>query len=140
MASSDQKEGPRGDESPFSDYVGQLPSPELLAAYEKISPGFSEQLLRMVEAEAQHRRELEDTVLEASARETRRGQLFSLSIALCSLIAGVTLTAQGAEVAGGIIGSAGIIGVVAIFVLSRVLDRRTAMSKDGADDSQKGAK
>lgn len=100
-------------------HQGPLPSPAMLSEYEKISPGFAERIIKMAELEQIYRKEMELQAIEEYRRATKRSQLFAISVSLISIIGSVTLAFSGAEIAGGIIGSATMLGIVASFVLGR---------------------
>lgn len=72
--------------------TGPLPSPEILAQYDKVVPGAALRIIEMAEAQAKHRRELERTQMEANVSIARqglqldsRGQLFGFIIAITGL-------------------------------------------------------
>ena len=90
-----------------------------MAEYERVSPGFAERILSMAEREAEHRRALEVRQLDYGGRELLRGQLFGLLIGLAAIGGGVYSSVAGQPWAGGFIGTAGVVGLVSVFVLGR---------------------
>ncbi|SRR6266446_2754465 len=77
-------------------FEGPLPPPALLAKYDEIHPGLANRLVCMAESEAQHRHEMEKTVLNADIAENKRersearcGQLCGLVITLAGLAVGL---------------------------------------------------
>jgi uncharacterized membrane protein len=46
-------------------YKGQLPPPEMLKKFEEIQPGFTDRLLKMVEAESAFKREQDKNMLDS---------------------------------------------------------------------------
>ena len=103
-----------------------LPPPEVLEKYEEISPGFLAWHMKIISDEAEHVREAEKaaydfdmTRLSHEATIIRRGQLFGLLIGLFALAAGSYVAISGAELGGSLIGSGGVIGLVAVFVFGR---------------------
>ena len=102
-------------------------TPEKLAEYDKIQKGFADRVIKMIEEESAHRREIEKLHLEdmrtdrAAQRElAKRGQTFGLLIGLATIIAGPITAGTGHELAGGFIGGGGVIGLVAVFVVERL--------------------
>jgi uncharacterized membrane protein len=109
-----------------SEFSGPVPPPNLLAGYENVCPGLANRIFKMAEVEADHRRKLETSVVDANIQhncrnssESRRGQIFALIITLAGLVAGCYTALQGHDVAGGILGVGGMGGIVTTFVLGR---------------------
>ena len=68
-------------------FVGPLPPPDVLQAYENFKPGLAERIVSLSESEAIHRRELEkqnqehqNMVVAEFMKERKRGQSFGLTI------------------------------------------------------------
>lgn len=117
-----------------SEFVGPLPPPDVLERYNKIQNGFADRIIRMAEEEGAHRRSLEEVKLKAdiAAREgaiaidrmtiggtlhiQRRGQMFAFAIGVTAIIGGVYCAVNGTELAGGLIGGGGVIGLVWVFI------------------------
>ncbi|MBL8250673.1 MAG: DUF2335 domain-containing protein [Candidatus Competibacter sp.] len=87
--------------------------------YERILPGTAERLLRMVETEGEHRRELEAKHLRGQLAETKMGQWMAFFIGLFTIGIGAYTALNGAQIAGTFIGSGGVIGLVAVFIAGR---------------------
>lgn len=103
-----------------------FPAPELLAAYEAITPGAADRIFKRIETEATHRHAMEAKALaaqiaDAKAQRTaeRLGQVFGLAVALFTVGAASYTAVHGAQVAGSIIGTGGLIGLVAVFIMGR---------------------
>lgn len=104
----------------FAAYRGPLPPPELMERYEQVLPGTAERLLRMVEAEGEHRRELEAKHLQGQLAETSKGQWMAFLIGLFTIAVGaVTAAIYDKELAGALLGSGGVIGLVTVFIAGR---------------------
>ena len=108
------------------EYQGPIPPPSALAEYDSISPGLATRILTMAELESKHRHHIEKGALSANDRTALFkswseiiGQCFGFLIGLTAICAGTYLAANGSEGAGGFIGSAGVVGLVAVFVLGR---------------------
>jgi len=107
-------------------YSGPLPPPAALEHYERISPGLSDRIVRMAEAEAQHRRLLErheqDFLVadgEQDRKERKRGQVFALVIAVIALACSTGCAVYGATVVASIIGGTTIVGLVTAFIIGQ---------------------
>jgi uncharacterized membrane protein len=72
-------------------YEGPLPTSGEFAGYERALPGAAERILAQVEKEADHRRENNSKLINASIKYSGRGQIFAFIISIIS-IAGVALS------------------------------------------------
>jgi len=107
-------------------FAGPLPPPEILAKYEQLMPGIAERLMSLTETEASHRRHLESKSLDAQieafnneSSEIRLGQILAFSIGTITIISGAYTSVHGAEIAGSLIGTGGVIGLVTAFIYGR---------------------
>ncbi|WP_419605458.1 DUF2335 domain-containing protein [Thiolapillus sp.] len=107
-------------------FQGPIPPPETLKEYDKLNPGFSLRILGMAEKEQEHRHQCEAKALKqqvenhkARNRETARGQHYGLAIGITAIVAGTVLALYGNAWPGGVIGSGGVIGLVAVFIFGR---------------------
>jgi uncharacterized membrane protein len=110
----------------FQQISGPLPDPETLKHYDSIQPGFAERIVRMAEAEGEHRRSQEvkmiDSDIEVRRRyqdEVKRGQILGFLIGLATIVAGAYTATHGAPLAGGFIGTTGVVGLVSAFIYGR---------------------
>lgn len=109
-----------------SSFSGPLPPPETLASYNAIMPGAADRIIKMAEAEAEHRHDQECRALAADilinkiqAWETVLGQLLGFSVAVFTIGAGAYAAIHGAQIAGSLMGSAGVIGLATVFIMGR---------------------
>ncbi len=107
-------------------HVGPLPPPEVLSAYGEVDPSFPERILKMAEAQAEHRKqqEREDLCadiddLKAQRGTERIGQVFALVVCLAFLGGGVWVTLRGHDWVGGVIVGATLLGIVTVFITGR---------------------
>ena len=107
----------------IAQFSSPLPPPELLANYEKIKPGLINKIIEMTETESGHRRELEKQKLLAEINNLQRGdtlisraQIFALIIAVITVIGGCITAIHGAQTAGSIIGTSGVVGIIGAFI------------------------
>ncbi len=126
-----------------SGYSGPLPPPGLLRQFNQVVPGLAERIIDLAEKEADHRRSIELQQLSAhiedmrAARaESRLGQVFGLTIGIVAIVSGAITASLGAEWPGSLIGGGGVIGLVAVFVLGRVLRNRDEASDDGSAETE----
>lgn len=105
---------------------GPLPSPGILAEYDRVHPGLAEIIIQSFQKETEHRHQIERIAMETDAQlalnhssERKRGQYFGLLISL-GLIAGcITLGYQDKQWAAAALGSAGFASIVGAFVVGR---------------------
>lgn len=73
-------------------FQGPLPPPAMLAEYDQALPGCAERIVKMVEAEGEHRRDCERRMVRAGVRLSHIGQAMAFGIAMCTLgLAGLLL-------------------------------------------------
>lgn len=107
-------------------FSGPMPPPHLIAGYGEIDPSFPERLFRLTEKEAAHRQKMEEKALDADIEDMRaerqyqrRGQAFGFSIGVITTLVGGIIAFLGASLAGGIIGCAGVTGLVSVFITGK---------------------
>ena len=128
---SDYDEAEENDSSAFfvssrRQFIGPVPPPEILKSYEENIPGSAERLIRMAEKEQDHRHEMQKKLVDGQLNNTKRfyderkrGQIFGLTIGLIGIISGSILAFNDKQIAGSFIGTAGIGGIVSVFVIGR---------------------
>lgn len=90
-----------------------IPSPAMLAEYEKILPGSAERIIRMVEAERNHRHDWEVARISGDASEIMRSQWIGLAIVIGSIFAATFLAVSDKVALAGIVGAVGILWFIA---------------------------
>lgn len=128
----DSREPPQGNsaisqriEASFQ-FTGPLPPPAVLEQYNSILPDAADRIVSMAEKEQEHRHRMQEKLIDAQIfdekqqrNERRLGQIFGLSIGVVSILAGSVTAVLASPIAGGFIGSAGVVGLVSVFVLGR---------------------
>lgn len=106
--------------------TGLLPHPVVLEQYNRILPNASDRIISMAEKEQEHRHKMQEKLIDAQILDTklernekRLEQIFGLSISIVSILSGSVTAISGFPWAGGVIGSAGVVGLVSVFVLGR---------------------
>jgi len=107
-------------------FQGPIPHPSILAGYEQVLPGAADRIISLAESETKHRHEMEKKILDAEiagnrseVREVLMGQVFAFIIALSTIGSGAYTAVNGAQFAGSIIGTAGVSGLVYVFIMGR---------------------
>lgn len=113
----------RGDELILHErtYVGPLPEPADLKAYDLVVPGSAERILTQFEEQGRHRRELEQTVVRGSERRGNLGQWLAFVLLMTGIIGGCVVAAVGYQKAGvGIAGGAFACGALTYVIGGRI--------------------
>lgn len=98
---------------------GPLPDPEDYAAYEHVLPGSAERILAMAEKQAEHRQAQEDHERGDEARAEARGSYLGFGAVVVIALLAAFLAGQGYSTAAGVIGTADIVGLAAVFIAGR---------------------
>ncbi|GHT82864.1 hypothetical protein FACS1894137_02610 [Spirochaetia bacterium] len=96
-------------------YSGPLPTASEFAAYDKALAGAAERLLVMTEQQAEHRRKMDEKIVDKSLRLNSMGQIISFIISIISLGAVclcVVLSQPGASIAPALIAIPSILSVI----------------------------
>lgn len=97
-------------------FEGPLPPPDVLEGYERMLPGSAERILRMAEQQAEHRRVVLITLVEADTSRARWGLWLGAVVALVFVLAAVVMVLAGQAVAGTIVATADLLSIVGVFV------------------------
>ncbi|MHB1222220.1 MAG: DUF2335 domain-containing protein [Gammaproteobacteria bacterium] len=118
-------------------FSGPIPSPEVLAGYEKLENGLAARIVKMAEDQAQHRHNLETKQLELqysleekkisfqtnnaenNHTEIKRGQIFGFLFGLSAIAAGVVAIIYDHAWAAGIFNATGLGIIITAFIRGR---------------------
>lgn len=110
-----------------SRHHGPLPDPQTFKSYDLTVPGAAERILVIAEQSAAHAREMDKILLQAQVdsdlrchSEARNGQLFAIISVLAMAGVAVYALKLGYPTVAGIICSTTVVGLVAVFVTSRL--------------------
>lgn len=113
-------------------FSGPLPPPAHIEGYNKTIDNGAERLMRMVEKEAEqrlverkHKMKIEAQIVSHTIIQKYIGQIMGFAIAIIVLVISSSLVKQGYEIPGAILGSAGLVGLVAVFVTSGKFKRKS---------------
>ena len=99
------------------EFAGPIPPPSMMKQYEETLPGSADRILKMAENQSEHRQSMEKKRLSFSNREVHLGQVFGFLIGVIAIVTGGYTALSGAPIPGGFIGTAGVVGLVAVFVI-----------------------
>lgn len=102
-------------------YVGPLPEPADLKAYDLVVPGAAERIIAAFEEQGSHRRTQEARVVSGSERRANAGQFLAFGLLLTGIVGGCVVAATGEGVAGAsIAGGAFACGALTYLIGGRV--------------------
>ncbi len=97
-------------------FSGPLPHPQHLEQYNSIIPNGADRLMKQVELQAEHRRNIENTSVRCSIMQSVFGQLIAAILTIGFGIGGFILLQQGKEIAGGIMLGVPVLGLISKFL------------------------
>ena len=111
-------------------FTGPIPPPGIIGQYNSILPGAADRILSMAEKEQEHRHKMQEKLVDSQVLdqkqqrgEKRLGQFFGFIIGVVSIVGGswtaVSSSSIATSVAGGFIGSSGVVALVSVFVYGR---------------------
>ena len=121
-------------------YSGPLPSPELLARFERLLPGTAERIIKEFELNSEHSRSMEKCTIESSVKYAERGQyrgfvvsILGMVIGAATVLLGIFFGSNSATVATSIAGTA-LSGISILGLVGKFIDgpRKT----DGSEDKR----
>lgn len=110
-------------------HSGPIPDPMTLERYELLLPGAADRILTMAENQSEHRRDIERIVIKSRARDSLLGVIFGFILAIMTIVAGTYVVIKGYTWSGTILGSAGLVGLVSVFVYGTRSARKERNSK-----------
>ncbi len=105
-------------------WQGALPPPDLLKEYNETFPEAAEKIFTELQRQTAHRLEMEKGVMHEQIKQSNRGQVYGLIVALSFLVAAFVLIALGHGMYGTIIGSIDLVALVTVFVIGRREENR----------------
>ncbi len=114
-------------------FSGPLPPPEILKRFNDIVPGSAERIIKMAEAQFEHRTDLEKKVINSDISRSKWGQILGFIIAIAGLIVAALISIYGSQLAGGIIGVGTLASLVGVFMYgskTRVKEREEKSQKN----------
>ena len=98
------------------DLTSSFPDPDILQSYENIVPGSAKQILEQIPIEAKRIQLLDEKLLFYMHIQRLLGMVFGFIIGMTAVISGAFVAYSGAELSGSVIGGAGTVGLVAVFI------------------------
>jgi len=97
-------------------FSGPLPPPEVLKRFDEIVPGAAERIIKMAEAQSEHRKDLEKKVIESDISRSKWGQILGFIISITGLIVSGFISIYGNAIVGGIVSVSMLASLVGVFM------------------------
>jgi uncharacterized membrane protein len=111
-------------------FQGPIPPPELLRAYNEIVPDGANRILLMAENQSNHRIDLESTVIKGDNRRASWGLFTGYTIGILIIVLSYILIMNGHDLAGTVLGTVDLVGLIGIFVTGRNARQRELKRRD----------
>ncbi len=110
-------------------FQGPLPPPTTLKEYNEIIPNGAERIMKMAEEQSMHRRSLETKAINTDSRNSLLGVIFAFLLGIATIIMGGIVVLHGHEWSGSFLGSAGLVGLVSVFIYGTRERRKERQAK-----------
>ena len=110
-------------------YSGPIPSPEMLDAYNSVMPDGADRIMKMAEAQAEHRMKLESITVMSQNKQGERGQIFALISVLALVAAGIWAISCGQTGIAITIFGTTVLGMGGVFAYGKYAMRRSLAKK-----------
>jgi uncharacterized membrane protein len=100
-------------------FVGPLPPPDMLAAYEQAVPGLGKQLVTLLHTQARHRMDLEAQRQKATIELEKSSPNYAIAVAAMSVLSVTLLGLYGNPWAASIVGGLEVVSLVSLFVYGK---------------------
>lgn len=100
-------------------YSGPIPHPQLLREFNDVIPDGANRIMIMAEKQSEHRRNLEEKIVNANNRDSLLGIIFALVIALVIIGSGTFLLFNDKEVSGMGLLLSGIGTFITVFIVGK---------------------
>ena len=118
-------------------HSGPLPSPDDFKRYDAVVPGAADRIIKMAESQQTHRMTVEMHAVVEQLKQSGRGQMFALLIALVMIAASTWMVVTGHDVAGGCLGGTTLVALVTVFVTGRAGQAEDLAQKQGTPEKPK---
>lgn len=110
-------------------FSGPIPPPDLLRQYDELIEHGAERIFGAFEKQTRHRQTIEAAVIHGNEARSFRGQWMAYSLALIILTLGSVMIFKGREWAGTVLISVDLVGLVAVFITSKAMQRQERETK-----------
>ena len=100
-------------------YKSPMPPPDVLKGYNEAINNGADRILTMIEKQSNHRMNVEITIINRELNQSGRGQNYGFAISLLFLGVSAGLIYTGHDMAGTVLGTIDLIGLVSVFILGK---------------------
>ena len=111
-------------------FQGPLPPPEILAEYDKLMPGCAKEIIGLFTKQANHRMDLEKTVVKGDSKRAYLGIGCAFIISLVVIWLSYTLIIKGHGIAGAILGGLDLATLAGVFIYGTTSRRKERAEKE----------
>lgn len=115
--------------SVLEQFSGPIPPPDLLTQYNDVVSDGAERIFAAFEAQTRHRQSIEAAVVHGNENRAGRGQWMAYSLAIIILALGSVMIFTGHEWAGATLITVDLVGLVGVFVTSKVVQSKEREAK-----------
>ncbi len=113
----------------FQAFVGPLPPPAVLEAYDRLSPGEAKKMFDNARAQSKHRRELEERIIRGDDRRADRGLQYGAGLSALTMTYGFIAILMGHQAAGATLATGSVVALAAVFVYGSIARRQERLNK-----------
>ena len=110
-------------------FSGPIPPPELLKQYNDIISDGADRIVSMAENQSKHRMDLEKSVITEELKQSKRGQIFGLTLVIFCIILAFILSMTNHETVAGILAGSTVVSLATVFVIGKQAQKRNLNSK-----------
>lgn len=105
-------------------YEAPLPPPQILAEYEKIHSGTANIIIEVFEKQANHRIDMEKTVIVSATKQRSKGQWFAFIISICLMLLAFFALKYNHPVVASIICSTTLVSIIYTFITGNKAEQK----------------
>lgn len=110
-------------------FSGPIPPPELLKQYNEIMQNGADRIVSMAENQSKHRMDLEKSVVTEELKQSKRGQIFGLTLVIFCIILAFILSITNHETVAGILAGSTVVSLATVFVFGKQAQKKNLDNK-----------
>lgn len=110
-------------------FSGPIPPPDTLKEYDSVVENGAERIFRVFENQSAHRMDLEQFAVKHQIKQSGRGQIFGLIIALVCIALATLLALFGQTIVASVIGGTTVVSLAATFMIGRSSQKKELQQK-----------
>jgi len=118
-------------------FSGPVPPPEIIEAYNSIVPGSGKMIFDMALSQQSHRQSLENKVIEADIKNSKRGSWFGFILGIIGFLVSAFALYLGHPATASVIGGASLVSLAGVFVYGTKSRKAERNQKAGINSEDK---